>query len=101
MTNTNPETPGVAPVAPVAPASQAVCTAGAADSTVTIGSILNYSSTVYLDNSELPFNVAASFDPPEAQAPYTSTLTLDGTETEAMRRSAAVIIDVLEGIGMR
>ncbi len=64
----------------LAPATQAVCTAGTVTSTATIGSILNYSSTVYLENSELPFNVAASFDPSQAQAPYTSTLTLEVTE---------------------
>ena len=61
----------------VAPSSQAVCNTGTVDSTVTIGSILNYSSTVYLENGPLPFNVSASFDPSQAQAPFTSTLTLD------------------------
>jgi hypothetical protein len=62
------------------PTSQAVCTTGTLTSTVTIGSILNYSSTVYLENSELPFHVAASFDPAQAQAPYTSMMTVDVTE---------------------
>jgi hypothetical protein len=62
------------------PTSHAVCTAGTVTSNVEIGSIMNYSSTVYLENGELPFNVSASFDPTEAQAPYSSTLTVDVAE---------------------
>ena len=64
----------------IEPTSHQVCIAGTVTSNVEVGSILNYSSTVYLENGELPFNVAAGFDPSEAEAPYTSTLTLDITE---------------------
>ncbi len=59
------------------PAHQEVCVEGTVTSTAEIGSILGYSSTVYLESGDLPFNVAASFDPAQAPAPYTSTLTLD------------------------
>lgn len=61
----------------LAPSSLEVCTEGTLTSTVEIGSIMGYSSTVYLENGELPFNVAASFDPSQSTAPYTSTITLD------------------------
>jgi hypothetical protein len=62
------------------PTSHEACTAGTVTSNVEIGSIMNYSSTVYLESGESPFNVSASFDPTEAQAPYTSTLTVDVIE---------------------
>ncbi len=61
----------------VAPTSHAVCQQGSVASTIEIGSISNYSSTVSLEAGAAPINVAASFDPSEAPAPYTSTLTLD------------------------
>ena len=59
------------------PSSLEVCTQGTLTSNVVIGSIMGYSSTVYLETDEPPFNVVASFDPSQAPAPYTSTLTLD------------------------
>ena len=61
------------------PTNQQVCTAGTVASTVEIGSILGYSSTVSLEYGELPLNVAADFDPAEGTAPYTSSLTVDVT----------------------
>lgn len=64
----------------VEPGSHQVCAAGTLTSNIEIGSILNYSSTVYLMNGELPFDVSASFDPSEGTVPYSSTLTLDVTE---------------------
>ena len=63
----------------LAPSSLEVCSEGTLTSTLEIGSIMGYSSTVYLENGELPFNVVASFDPPQSTAPYSSTLTLDVT----------------------
>jgi hypothetical protein len=59
------------------PSSLEVCTQGTLTSEVVIGSIMGYSSTVYLESDQPPFNVEASFDPSQAPAPYTSTLTLD------------------------
>jgi hypothetical protein len=59
------------------PTNLEVCTAGTVTSTVEIGSVMDYSSTVQLENSELPFNITANFDPQHSAAPYTSSLTLN------------------------
>jgi hypothetical protein len=61
----------------VEPTNLEVCTEGTVTSTVDIGSVMGYSSTVYLDHGDLPFNVAASFDVDQSPAPYTTSLTLD------------------------
>jgi hypothetical protein len=59
------------------PTSLAVCREGSMASSVEIGSVMGYSSTVYLDHGVLPFNVSASFDVEQSPAPFSSTLTLD------------------------
>ncbi len=63
----------------LAPASHEVCLVGEVNSTLEIGSALNYSGTVFLEAGALPANVTASFDPASAPAPFTSTLTLGVT----------------------
>ena len=60
----------------VDPTSHEVCTAGLMNSSVEIGSALDYTENVSLETSPLPSNVTASFDPSSAAAPYTSILTL-------------------------
>lgn len=61
----------------VEPSSHEVCSTGSLTSSVEIGSVLGYSDTVYLETGALPISITASFDPSQAPAPYTSTLTLD------------------------
>lgn len=61
----------------ITPDSHQVCTAGVLTSTVEIGSIQNYSETVFLLAGAPPENVGVSFDPEQAQAPYSSILTLE------------------------
>jgi hypothetical protein len=61
----------------VAPASHNVCKAGSFDSTVEVGSALDYSETVYLEHSDLPQGVTASFEPADAPAPFSSTFSLE------------------------
>ncbi|MGC8874956.1 MAG: C25 family cysteine peptidase, partial [Chloroflexia bacterium] len=60
----------------VDPSSLEVCDAGTVTASVIIGSLLGYSETVYLETGPLPAGVTASFEPPYAQAPFTSTLSL-------------------------
>lgn len=62
------------------PTNQEVCTSGTVTSTVEIGSVMGYSSKVYLDHSDLPFNVDANFEVNENTAPFTTTFTLDIAE---------------------
>ncbi len=59
------------------PTNLEVCTEGTVYSIAEIGSIMGYSSTVYLENGALPFNVALDFDPAQSEAPFTSTVSLD------------------------
>ncbi len=61
----------------VDPASHEVCSAGVVTSTVEIGSIQNYTETVYLLTGDLPVNVTAAFNPDQAAAPYTADLALE------------------------
>ena len=61
----------------VDPASHEICSTGVVTSTVEIGSIQNYTETVYLLTGDLPVNVTAAFDPDHAAAPYTADLTLE------------------------
>jgi hypothetical protein len=61
----------------VEPLSHEVCVAGEVNSTVTIGSALDYAETVYLSHSTFSSYVTASFDPSFATAPYTSTFSLE------------------------
>ncbi len=60
----------------VDPQEHELCADGTVTSTVVIGSLQNYSETVYLSTGPLPAGVTASFAPASAQAPYTSTLTV-------------------------
>jgi len=61
----------------VEPTGHEICHSGSVTSTVQIGSILGYSETVYLEAGPLPVSITATFDPVAAQAPFTSTLTLN------------------------
>ncbi len=61
----------------VDPSQQEVCSSGSVNSTATVGSVLGYNGTVYLDTQPLPAGITASFDPASAPAPYTSAMTLD------------------------
>jgi hypothetical protein len=60
----------------VDPTALEVCGSGTATASVVIGSLLGYSETVYLETGPLPAGVTASFEPPFAQAPFTSTFSL-------------------------
>jgi PKD repeat protein len=60
----------------VEPDSFEVCSSGTVTASVEIGSLMNYSETVYLETGPLPAGITADFDPISAQAPYTSELSL-------------------------
>jgi PKD repeat protein len=61
----------------IEPGSHEICTSGSVTSSVEIASILGYSNTVNLATSPLPTGITATVDPASAQAPFTSTLTMD------------------------
>jgi hypothetical protein len=68
----------------VEPVDHEVCSSGSVTSTVQIGSVLGYSSTVYLETSPLPAGIDATVEPASAPAPFAAALTLDvssGTPT--------------------
>ena len=92
----------------VEPTSHEVCLAGEANSIVTIGSALDYAGTVYLETGTLPPNVAASFAPASAPAPYDSTLTLsvasgalDGDYTIAITATDNIAITHATSLDLR
>ena len=60
----------------VTPDSHEVCLSGEVTSTVEVGSALDYTKTVYLEYSVLPFYVTASLAPSSATAPFTSAFSL-------------------------
>lgn len=61
----------------VDPLEHEVCESGSVSSTVTIGSLMGYAETVYLDTGTLPDGVTAGFNPESAQAPFSAVLTLE------------------------
>ncbi len=83
----------------VEPLSHEVCVAGQVTSTVTIGSVLDYTETVYLEHSTLPLNVTASFDPADALAPFTSTFNLD-VSAGALTGDHSISINATDGLGI-
>jgi hypothetical protein len=92
----------------VAPASHEVCISGEVNSTVEIGSALDYAGTVFLEYGDLPANVTASFDPSSAAAPFNSTFTLavasgalDGDYTIAITATDNIAITHTAALDLR
>ena len=61
----------------ISPSSHEVCAPGEVSSLVEVGSALDYTGVVFLENSALPDNVTASFDLPSSLVPFESTFTLN------------------------
>jgi hypothetical protein len=76
----------------VAPTRHEVCVTGSSLATVTVGSVLNYTETVYLSTGLLPGGVSAVLEPSSAPAPFASQLELQVTAGTAAGIYPVVIL---------
>ena len=83
----------------VEPENHNVCTAGSLESTVQVGSALDYTEVVSLEHGTLPLEVSASFEPASAAAPFVSIFSLE-VAPGALPADYSIPINASDGLGI-